>query len=85
MLFLGKYYAKQTALILIRIYQKTLSLDHGFFKFLFPHGYCRYYPTCSNYAIDAIDKYGVIKGGLMALGRVLRCHPWSKGGYDPVK
>ena len=46
---------------------------------------CRFTPTCSRYAIDAIEKYGVIKGGIMALWRILRCNPFSKGGYDPVK
>ena len=46
---------------------------------------CRFYPTCSTYAIQAIEKYGAIKGGAMALYRILRCNPFSKGGYDPVK
>ena len=45
---------------------------------------CRYIPTCSKYAITAIERYGAWKGGLMALWRVLRCNPFSKGGYDPV-
>lgn len=46
---------------------------------------CKYIPTCSQYAIEAIEKYGVIKGGFMALWRILRCNPFSRGGYDPVK
>ena len=46
---------------------------------------CKYIPTCSQYALDAIEKYGAIKGGFMALFRILRCNPFSKGGYDPVK
>ena len=46
---------------------------------------CRFYPTCSQYAIDAIEKYGAFKGFFMALWRVLRCNPLCKGGYDPVK
>ncbi|WP_182188771.1 membrane protein insertion efficiency factor YidD [Pectinatus frisingensis] len=46
---------------------------------------CRYIPTCSEYAVIAIDKYGVKKGGIMAIKRILRCHPFHKGGYDPVK
>ena len=45
---------------------------------------CRYYPTCSQYALEAIEKYGALKGGLMAAWRILRCNPFSKGGYDPV-
>lgn len=46
---------------------------------------CIYYPTCSEYAIEAISKYGIIKGGFMSIKRILRCHPFHKGGYDPVK
>lgn len=46
---------------------------------------CKYIPTCSQYAIDAIEKYGAIKGGIMSCFRILRCNPFSKGGFDPVK
>lgn len=46
---------------------------------------CRFYPTCSQYALDAINKYGCIKGGYLAVKRILRCHPFHPGGYDPVK
>lgn len=45
---------------------------------------CRFYPTCSQYAIDAINEYGGFKGSAMAVRRLLRCHPWNPGGYDPV-
>jgi len=45
---------------------------------------CRYVPTCSDYAMEAVDRYGAIRGGLMAMWRVLRCHPFVRGGYDPV-
>ena len=45
---------------------------------------CRYVPTCSDYAVEAVDRYGVFRGGLLAVRRVLRCHPFVKGGYDPV-
>ena len=48
------------------------------------HPTCKYFPTCSQYAIEALEKYGVIKGGLLAVWRILRCNPFSKGGYDPV-
>ena len=48
------------------------------------HGACRYQPTCSNYAIGAIEEYGAFIGSLMTIWRILRCNPFSKGGYDPV-
>ncbi|MFA6215304.1 MAG: membrane protein insertion efficiency factor YidD [Patescibacteria group bacterium] len=70
---------------LIKIYQKTLSFDHGPLHRLFPNGYCRFHPTCSEYGYQAIEKYGVIKGGILAIWRILRCNPWNKGGFDPLK
>ena len=45
---------------------------------------CRYTPTCSQYALEALEKYGAVKGGWLAMKRILRCHPFCKGGYDPV-
>lgn len=76
---------KSIALKLIRLYQKTLSLDHGPLSKMYPHGFCKFHPTCSQYSYEAIEKYGVIKGGVMGVWRILRCNPWSKGGEDPVK
>lgn len=67
---------------IIRFYQKTLSPDHGPFSLLHPYGYCRFEPTCSEYGYQAIEKYGIIKGGLKVIWRIFRCHPWSKGGVD---
>ncbi len=46
---------------------------------------CKYYPTCSEYAIQAIEKYGAIKGTIFSIKRILRCNPFSKGGYDPLR
>lgn len=48
------------------------------------HNSCKYVPTCSNYAIEAINVYGSFKGSIMAFKRILRCNPWGKSGYDPV-
>ena len=68
----------QTVLLaLIRLYQLTLSR-------LMPPDTCRFYPTCSRYGFEAIQKYGAVKGSLMAGWRVLRCNPFNPGGYDPV-
>lgn len=61
---------------MIRFYQKYLSTLKS--------TKCPYYPTCSQYGLEAIQKYGAVKGGLLALWRILRCNPFSKGGYDPV-
>lgn len=46
---------------------------------------CRFVPTCSEYAYEAIEKYGVLKGGFLSVKRLIRCNPFSKGGYDPLK
>ncbi|MFH1427438.1 MAG: membrane protein insertion efficiency factor YidD [Patescibacteria group bacterium] len=80
-----KYYSRYLVIKILKIYQKTLSFDHGILKVFFPHGFCRFRPTCSDYTIEAIKKYGIFKGGAKALWRVLRCNPWNKGGWDPVK
>ncbi len=80
-----KFWPRYAALKLIKIYQKTISPDHGVMKNFFPHGYCRFHPTCSEYGYQAIEKYGLIRGGLKAMWRVMRCNPFSKGGSDPVK
>lgn len=77
--------ARKTVLKIIKIYQKTLSFDHGFFSSLFPHGFCRFHPTCSEFGYAAIEKYGVFRGGAKALWRIMRCNPFSKGGFDPLK
>lgn len=68
--------------LLITIYQHTLSPDHGPLKSLFPHGYCRFHPTCSEYGKQAILKYGVILGVPKTIWRIFRCNPWNPGGID---
>ena len=67
---------KRALLWLIRFYRSSISPMH--------QPCCRFIPTCSQYALEAVEKYGAIKGGYLALRRILRCHPLHKGGYDPV-
>jgi len=71
-------------MFLVCIYQKTLSPDHGPLKKFFPHGYCRFNPTCSQYGYESIKKHGLLKGSIKTLYRILRCNPWNKGGNDPA-
>lgn len=68
---------KAILLFLIRVYQRTLSRA-------LPPNQCRFYPSCSHYAYEAIDKYGALKGSWMAAKRLARCQPFNPGGYDPV-
>lgn len=68
---------KKIFIRLIKFYQKYLSPLKG-------RATCIYTPTCSQYAIEALEKYGLIKGGCLAVWRILRCNPFAKGGYDPV-
>lgn len=71
---------KKIFILLIKLYKKTLS------PVLSQNGvHCKYYPTCSEYTIQAINKYGVIKGCFLGIIRILKCNPLSKGGYDPLK
>lgn len=70
--------------VAIRAYQKTLSPDHGPFQRLFKHGVCKFHPTCSQYAYEAVGKYGLVRGSWLGARRVLRCHPFTVGGFDPV-
>ncbi len=76
---------KKFALYLIKLYQKTLSPDSGWFSYKYPAGCCRYYPNCSKYSYDAIDKYGIFKGSYLSIKRIIKCNPLSRGGYDPLK
>jgi putative membrane protein insertion efficiency factor len=68
--------AKLVVLQLLRLYKGAVS------PLLLPA--CRYVPSCSEYAMEAVERYGVLRGGGMALKRLLRCHPFVRGGYDPV-
>ena len=68
---------KKIVIGLIRFYKVALSPYKG-------RSYCNYVPSCSQYAIEAIEKYGPLKGGFLSIKRILGCHPFAKGGYDPV-
>jgi putative membrane protein insertion efficiency factor len=70
-------YLKIIVIGLVRGYQKFISP-------LFPPT-CRFYPTCSTYFIQAVEKYGVIRGSFLGIKRILKCHPFNPGGYDPLK
>lgn len=77
--------AKRLLVKIIELYQKTLSPDHGPMKSMHAQGYCKFRPTCSEYAKQAIEKHGAVKGVKLAARRVSRCHPWKEVTYDPIK
>jgi len=68
---------RQALILLLRFYKRFISP-------MLPSA-CRYYPTCSEYMLNAVEKYGVLKGVMMGMGRLLRCHPFHAGGFDPVR
>ncbi len=68
---------KKSIILLIELYRRFISP--------LKRPSCRFYPTCSQYAIDAINKYGSLKGVYLATKRILKCHPFHPGGYDPIK
>ena len=81
---------KESVLFVIKTYQKTFSPDHGILSFWLKRGLsvnrvCRFYPTWSEYAYEAVERLGVKKGLVLAVKRLSRCHPFNAGGYDPVK
>lgn len=76
---------KKLVLKLIRFYQKWISLDKGILFKWMGVKVCRYEPSCSEYAYQAVSKYGLVKGGFLGTYRILRCNPLSKGGHDPVE
>jgi putative membrane protein insertion efficiency factor len=67
---------RRAAILMVRVYQVGLSPIFG--------GACRYYPSCSAYAIEALEKHGALRGSWLALRRISRCHPLRPGGFDPV-
>ena len=67
------------AILMIRFYQKFIS------RYILVGRHCRFYPTCSEYSLQAYRKYGFVKGTFLSIYRILRCNPFNKGGYDPLK
>ncbi len=67
----------QIAVAMIVVYQKTLSPDHGLLRGRYPYGFCRFYPSCSEYAKIAITKHGVLRGSLQTVWRIIRCNPFT--------
>ncbi|QZY55055.1 membrane protein insertion efficiency factor YidD [Crassaminicella profunda] len=68
---------KEILIVMVKLYRNYISP-------LKPQT-CRFYPTCSQYALEALEKYGAIKGTFMSIKRILKCHPFHSGGYDPLK
>ncbi|MBI2985040.1 MAG: membrane protein insertion efficiency factor YidD [Candidatus Kerfeldbacteria bacterium] len=77
-------FAQRLVVNVIRLYQRTVSPDHGWWRNRYPLGWCRYYPSCSEYGRQAIVRFGLRRGVLLSLRRLVRCHPWSPGGLDPL-
>lgn len=71
---------KKILIMMINWYQKHISGINSSKNI-----HCKFYPTCSEYAKQAIEKYGAVKGIILGGWRIIRCHPWAKGGYDPLK
>lgn len=69
---------------LIHLYQKTLSPDHGPLRHVLRQPMCKFHPTCSEYGAQAIERFGLLRGSFLVAHRIMRCHPWSLGGIDPV-
>lgn len=69
---------KKFLIFIIKLYRRYISPLKG-------QGSCRFYPTCSQYSLEAVEKYGAIKGSYLSVKRISKCHPFHKGGYDPLK
>ena len=77
---------KKTILVLIRVYQHTKFFHVYLLRVLFmTDKVCRFTPTCSEYTYQAVEKYGAVKGLWLGFKRIIRCHPWNKGGIDMLK
>ncbi len=85
-IFLGaEKLAAESIIAIIKIYQILISPEKSFWGRGRNIKICRFYPTCSDYAIESLREKGLFKGCFFAIKRILRCHPWNPGGYDPVQ
>ncbi len=75
---------KQIVISLIDLYQRTLSPDHSWLKSRFPHGYCRFYPSCSQYTREAVGRFGAVKGLWLGARRIAKCNPFIQPRVDMV-
>lgn len=75
---------KKISIFIIKIYQTLISPDHSWLKARYPYGYCRHYPSCSEYTKSAIEKFGLIKGVFLGTRRIIRCNPFASPSIDPV-
>ncbi len=79
-----RYYPRHFVILIIKFYQNKIKKDNHYLKTQYPQFFCRFKPSCLEYSIQAIEKYGIFKGGLKACYRALRCNPFNKGGDDPL-
>lgn len=76
---------RKLALTAIKAYKKSWFFRSPILRYLYlSDAECRFQPTCSEYTYQAIERYGIIRGSLLGLKRITKCHPWSKGGYEPI-
>ena len=75
---------QRLAVKLIEVYQLLLSPDHSWLRGRYPYGYCKHYPSCSEYAKQAITKYGLFKGGFLGIVRIIKCNPWTQPSVDII-
>ena len=73
------------SIVIIRLYQKTLSLDHGPLRHLYPYGFCRHEPTCSAYAIQQLKTQKYLTAAILILQRILSCHPWNPLSDEKIR
>lgn len=76
--------AQKIIVTFINLYQSTFSPDHGWLRARYPYGFCRFYPSCSEYAKQSIIKYGASRGTWLGLRRIIRCNPWTSPVVDPT-